>query len=365
MAQRSCGSWDQYARLYGIDEDEKLETVEAYARAVAYAVYLDKKGDLGIQTSYRNKEADAHAFLHLEWLGRFNVVCDETARIARIAFDAPPPGAGGGGAAAAGGGGPPPGVAPLPQKDNKVDAIPDKLNRSELIVELRACLVGGDELNWAMLRKALRYYPALVTRFNNNAVSKDRDPVWKAKTQEQQAMEFLTDFIGTLDQPKERVKETLKRALKFAQPADFPTDTYLDMKMQMMDEAIRDGHAAETIDPRLNSEAERCKLAANGLLYDIRTAVNVHLDDVALAGHALAGYADGHFGNWGVMTTEFVSIAKCRGLDPKEQKGISLFQRTSKYVQDTSGSESEDERMALARKRNGGRRFEAKVADKS
>ena len=142
--------------------------------------------------------------------------------MARLAFDtAPGAGEGGAAAAAAGGGGPPPGVAPLPQKDNKVDAIPDKLNRSELIVELRACLVGGDELNWAMLRKALRYYPALVTRFNNNAVSKDRDPVWKAKTQEQQAMEFLTDFIGTLDQPKERVKESLKRAIKFAQTASF------------------------------------------------------------------------------------------------------------------------------------------------
>ena len=364
MAQHAYDSWDQYARLYGADEDEKLETVEAYARAVAYAVYIDKKGDLGIQTSYRNNETTAHAFLHLEGVWAFQCALRRGGSCGSHRFR-PPPGSGGGGAAAAGGGGPPSGFAPLPQKDNKVDAIPDKLNRSELIVELRANLVGGDEMNWAMLRKALRYYPALVTRFNNNAVSKDRDPVWKAKTQEQQAMEFLTDFIGTLDQPKERVKETLKRALKFAQPADFPTDTYLDMKMQMMDEAIRDGHAAETIDPRLNSEAERCKLAANGLLYDIRTAVNVHLDDVALAGHALAGYADGHFGNWGVTTTEFVSIAKCRGLDPKEQKGISLFQRTSKYVQDTSGSESEDERMALARKRNGGRRFEAKVADKS
>ena len=72
-----------------------------------------------------------------------------------------------------------------------------------------------------MLRKTLRYYPALVTRFNNNAVSKDRDPVWKAKTQELQVKEFLTDFIGTLDQPKERVKESLKRAIKFAQTASF------------------------------------------------------------------------------------------------------------------------------------------------
>ena len=96
------------------------------------------------------------------------MICDETARVARIAFDSAPPGAGGGGAAAAGGGGPPPGFAPLPQKDSKVDAIPDKLNRSELIVELRARLVGGDETNWAMLRKTLRYYPALATRFNNN-----------------------------------------------------------------------------------------------------------------------------------------------------------------------------------------------------
>ena len=90
----------------------------------------------------------------------------------------------------------------MPQKDGKVDAIPDKLNRLELTVELRARLVGGDEMNWALLRKALRYYPALVTQFNNNAVSKDRDPVWKAKTQDQQVKEFLTDFIGTLDQPK-------------------------------------------------------------------------------------------------------------------------------------------------------------------
>ena len=88
--------------------------------------------------------------------------------------------------AAAGGGGPPPGFAPLPQKDSKVGAIPDKLNRLEQIVELRARLVGGDKMNLAMLRKTLRYYPALVTRFNNNAVSKDRDPVWKAKTQELQ-----------------------------------------------------------------------------------------------------------------------------------------------------------------------------------
>ena len=347
MAQHAYDSWDQYARLYGADEDEKLETVEAYARAVAYAVYIDKKGDLGIQTSYRNNETTAHAFLHLEGVWAFQCGLRRGGSCGSHRFR-PPPGSGGGGAAAAGGGGPPSGFAPLPQKDNKVDAIPDKLNRSELIVELRANLVGGDEMNWAMLRKALRYYPALVTRFNNNAVSKDRDPVWKAKTQEQQVQEFPTDFIGTLDQPKERVKESLKRALKL----EFPTDTYLDMKLQLMDEATRDGHAAGTIDPRLNSEPERCKLAVDGLLYGIRIAVGVHLDDVALAGHALAGYADGHFENWGVMTTACMRIAKRRGLDPKEQKDRSPFQRTSKYAQDTSVSESEGERMALARKRN-------------
>ena len=73
MAQHAYDSWDQYqyARLYGADEDEKLETVEAYARAVAYAVYIDKKGDLGIQTSYRNNETTAHAFLHLEGVWAF------------------------------------------------------------------------------------------------------------------------------------------------------------------------------------------------------------------------------------------------------------------------------------------------------
>ena len=272
MEQRSYDSWDDYARHYDVDNDEKMETVEAYAKAVAYVVYLDKKRNLGSQATYRNKEAVAHAFLHLEYLGHFNVICDETARIARIAFDAPP-GAGGGGAAAAGGGAPPPGFAPLPQKDNKVDAIPDKLNRSEPIAELQARLVGGDEMNWAMLRKTLRYYPALVTRFNINAVSKDRDPVWKAKTQELQVKEFLTDSIGTLDQPKERVKESLKRAIKLAQTAEFATDTCLDMKLQLMDEAIRDGNAAGTVDPRLNSEAERCKLEVDNLLCDIRTAV--------------------------------------------------------------------------------------------
>ena len=131
MVQRSYVSWNDHARLYGVDENEKLETAEAYAKAVSYAVYLVKKGGLGIQATYRSKEAeDARAFLHLESLGHFNVICDETARVARIAFDSAPPGAGGGGAAAAGGGGPPPGFAPLPQKDGKVDAIPGKLNRS-------------------------------------------------------------------------------------------------------------------------------------------------------------------------------------------------------------------------------------------
>ena len=161
-----------------------------------------------------------------------------------------------------------------------------------------------------MLRKVLRYYPALVTRFNNNAVSKDRDPVGKIKAQEQQVKEFLTDFIGTLDQPKERVKESLKRAIKFVQTAESPTGIYLDIKLQLMDEAIRDGHAAGAVDPRLNTEPERCKLAVGGFLHDIRTAVGVHLDDAALAGHALAGYADDHFENWGVMTTACVRIAK-------------------------------------------------------
>ena len=177
--------------------------------------------------------------------------------------------------------------------------------------------------------------------------------------------EFLTDLIGTLDQPKERVKESLKRATKFAQTAEFPTGTYRDMKLQLVEEAIRDGHAAGTVDPRLNSEPERCKLAVDGLLYDIHTASGVHLDDVALAGHTIVGYADGHFENWGVMTTACVRIAKRRGLDPKEQKDRSPFQRTSKYVQDTSDSESEGERMALARRRSGGRRFEAKLADQN
>ena len=108
----------------------RLSTIEAYARAVAYSAYINKKGGIGIQTSYRNKEATAHAFLHLEGLGHLIVICDEAARVARLAFDPAPPGAGGGGAAAAGGGGPPPGFAPLPQKDGKVDAIPGKLNRS-------------------------------------------------------------------------------------------------------------------------------------------------------------------------------------------------------------------------------------------
>ena len=105
----------------------------------------------------------------------------------------------------------------------------------------------------------------------------------------------------------------------------------------------------DTVGPRLNTEPERCKLVVDGLLHDIRTAVGVHLDDVALAGYALAGYADDHFNNWGVMTTACVRIAKRRGLDPKEQKDCSPFQRTSKYVQGTSGSESEGERMAFAR----------------
>ena len=81
--------------------------------------------------------------------------------------------------------------------------------------------------------------------------------------------------------------------------------------------------------------------------------------------HAIIGYADGHFENWGVMTTACVRIAKRRGLDPKEQKGRSPFQRTSKYVQGTSSSESEGERLAIARRRNGGWRFEAKLADQS
>ena len=66
--------------------------------------------------------------------------------------------------------------------------------------------------------------------------------------------EFLTDFILTLDQPKERAKESLKRAIKFAQTAEFPPDTYFDMKPQLIDEAIRDGHAAGTVDPRLSTE---------------------------------------------------------------------------------------------------------------
>ena len=70
------------------------------------------------------------------------------------------------------------------------------------------------------------------------------------------------------------------------------------------------------------------------------------------------GYADDHFNNWGVMTTACVRIAKRRGLDPKEQKDRSPFQRTSK-------SESEGERMGFARKRNEGRRFEAKVVDQN
>ena len=101
------------------------------------------------------------------------------------------------------------------------------------------------------------------------------------------------------------------------------------------------------------------------MLYDIRIAVGGHLDDVALAGHVIIGYADDHFEIRGVMTTACVRIAKRRGLDPKEQKDRSSFQRTSKYVQDTSGSESEGERLALARRRSGGRRFEAKLADQN
>ena len=64
MVQRSYVSWNDHARLYGVDENEKLETAEAYAKAVSYAVYLVKKGGLGIQatTATRRQKMLAPSF---------------------------------------------------------------------------------------------------------------------------------------------------------------------------------------------------------------------------------------------------------------------------------------------------------------
>jgi hypothetical protein len=86
---------------------------------------------------------------------------------------------------------------------------------------------------------------------------------------------------------------------------------YVDRKVQLIEEAIRDGHEAGFVDPRFTaSEEGKCKLAVEGLDEGIKLAVGIYLGGVELATPGLAGYAAGHFTEWHVMVKASVRIAK-------------------------------------------------------
>ena len=67
------------------------------------------------------------------------------------------------------------------------------------------------------------------------------------------------------------------------------------MKEMRFDEAIREGNTRGFLDPRMATEAGRCRIAVELLHSPINAAVMDHLCEVHLMGISLAGYAMDHF----------------------------------------------------------------------
>ena len=69
--------------------------------------------------------------------------------------------------------------------------------------------------------------------------------VWRAKTQAEQARDFITGFLEDgFDDPGVRAKEAVERAPRFRQKPDVPTSVYLELKELRFDEALREGNTA-------------------------------------------------------------------------------------------------------------------------
>ena len=332
MAVFTYANWDQWTQLAAANGPERMEGLTQYVEALTWSAFVSEFGTDDERNAARITENGQLAFVHLENYRQLDEVRLQTMAKCTTAFNTLKRGAGGAAGA--------PAAAMRAEKPEKLGS---DMNQMELVEELKTRR-NGEDMTWDGFKHAIANYPGLKTKFNNYLNKNESVPVWKAKNQPEQVKDFIDEFLATQDDPNIRAIESCGRALKFRQKSNLPTGRYLEMKEMRFDEAIREGNTRGFLDPRMATEAERCRNAVELLHEPIKAAVDNHLCEVHLMGIPLVGYAMDHFTVWAVMVKQVRRLAVQKKLDPAPKSAASPYGRALMNAQSDSESEAEKDR---------------------